>query len=229
MGPNKIPMPSRATPHSDAAVSLGDLLRLRDVVAADVSLRDAGLTFEVHDGQAVAYLHSIRLVMLDGEQVTQAQLLVALNREVERRSRAFEGQLRSGDPATFRRLEELSAWALPGYNPKSTCMHLMALASEAGLRTTVMHDESDAMRECFRVRYAEADGTPTTLTTTVWMTGRAVTAVGNVPMACGFASAWPESQSRDFAAGLALLRSEPAALRPGRDREMTPFSRSVNG
>jgi hypothetical protein len=229
------PTASTKRPHADPVLSLGELLRFRDFITTAANIRDLGITFEIHDEKAVAYLHSTRLVVLDSVQVSQGRLLVALNREVASRSLAFEGQLKAGDAATFHRLEEVATWAPPGYNPKSTCLHLMDLAASAGLQATVSHQamapaakESSVPRECFVLRYAQDDGTPTRLTSTVWMNGKAETKVDGVRVHSGMASAWPESQSRDFAAGVAVLRTS-GGLGPVTDHDDKPMARPGRG
>ncbi|MGH8156580.1 MAG: hypothetical protein ACREPQ_00540 [Rhodanobacter sp.] len=222
-------------PPADPALSLGELLRFCDFIASASNIRDLGITFEVHEDKAVAYLHSTRLVALDSVQVSQGRLLDALDREVGSRSLAFEGQLKAGDAATFHRLEEVATWAPPGYNPKSTCLHLMALAASAGLQATVTHQataptpqEISVSRECFVLRYLQNDGKPTGLTSTVWMNGKAETRVDGLRVHSGMASAWPESQSRDFAAGVTVLRSG-GGLGPVTDHDDKPMARPGRG
>lgn len=116
--------------------------------------------------------------------------------------------------------------AVPTYSPLETWQNLDATARELGLVAAVrLIDDADAetYRAPFQVSYAQMDGTPTSITTGIFMDGKALTGA-NGERVSPFISEDHESQSSDLRTALTRERDERPTVQhtPPEASTMTP-------
>lgn len=221
------PVISRNEAEAPAAVEIGQRARFtpNEERAAQGGMTIEGVVVDAARTQAGNIRYRIRTDEIAPQDGQPQEWLVYTNHGSIEQLPA-RGVEAGPTPEAAAALEEAHRNAVPTYSPLETWQNLEATARELGLVAAVrLNPDPDAReyRANFQVSYTHQDGTPSAITTGIFMDGKALTGV-NGERVSPFITEDHESQSIDLRTALTREREQrpPVLHEPPEVGSMTP-------